>query len=69
MEYRKPDGGSEQEPEGQEDQGLEACAEAAIRAITAKDPAALAKAWRDAFTILESQPHEEYEEEEQEGEI
>lgn len=59
MEYRKPDGGSKQEPEGQEDHALEACAEAAIRAITAKDASALAKAFRDAFTILESEPHDE----------
>lgn len=59
MEYRKPDGGGDQAPEGQEDQGLESCAEAAIRAIAAKDAAGLAKAFRDAFSILESEDHSE----------
>lgn len=62
MEYRKPDGGKEQEPEDQSNQGLTACAEAALRAIAAKDAQSLAKAWQDAFSILESTPHEEAEE-------
>lgn len=61
MEYRKPDGFSDKAPteEDQSDQGLTSCAEAAIRAVHAKDAAALAKAWQDAFEIMESRPHDE----------
>lgn len=66
MDYRKPDGATDKQPENtEEDQGLTACAEAAIRAIHAKDASALAKAWQDGFEILESQPHEEAPGEEQ----
>ena len=65
VETRKADGDKTQAPEtpegGEEDQGLIAAAEAAIRAINAKDSNALAKAWRDGFEILESQPHIEAE--------
>ncbi len=59
MEYRKPDGASEKAPEDEQDQSLISCAEAAIRAINAKDAEALAKAFQDAFDVMESQPHDE----------
>lgn len=59
MEYRKPDGGADKEPEDQTDAGLESAAEAVIRAVTAKDANSLAKAFRDMFEILDSEPHEE----------
>ncbi len=52
---RKPDGGSqEQHSEGNEDQGLDACSEALIRAIHAKDAKAVSAALRDAQEMLSS---------------
>ncbi len=39
--------------------GIEACAEELIRAVHAKDTKAAAAALKDAFQVLESQPHEE----------
>ena len=57
---RKPDGGSEEShSEGNENDSIEASAEALIRAVHAKDAKAVASAMRDAFQILESEPHEE----------
>ncbi len=58
---RKPDGAGneEQHTEGNEDEGLDACSEALIRAVTSKDAKAVSAALRDAFMVLESQPHEE----------
>jgi len=44
------------------DHGLEACAEDLIHAVHAEDPKAVAQALKDAFDILEMEPHEEYEE-------
>ena len=57
----KPEGGmSQDEPK---DQALETCCESMLRAISAKDSKALAQAFRDAFTVVESeeQPEEDNE--------
>ena len=57
---RKPDGTHEEShSEGNEDQGLEACAVDLIRAIHSKDSKAAAAAMRAAFEICDSEPHEE----------
>ncbi len=57
---RKPDGSTEeQHSEGNEGEGLDACSEALIRAVNAKDAKSVSAAIRDAFQILESEPHEE----------
>ena len=64
---RKPDGKEELHgPEDQEDAGLEAAAADLIRAVHAKDEAAVAAALRAAFEICDSEPHEEGEHEENE---
>lgn len=61
---RKPDGSNESTGmEGDEDAGLNASAADLIRAIHAKDEARVAAAFRAAFQILESEPHEESTEE------
>lgn len=44
---------------------LEACAESLIRAINRNDVSAVADALKSAFDVLEAQPHEEYEHEEE----
>lgn len=49
----------EEMPEDHEDQALEAAAEDLIRAVHAKDGKSVAAAFRAAFDILESEPHEE----------
>lgn len=54
---RAPDQKEESEDIGAH--GIEACAEEFIRAVHAKDVKAAAAALKDAFEILESQPHEE----------
>lgn len=61
MAVRKPEGGTEdvEQPESTSNQGLEACAEALIAAVEAKDVAATARALQDAFDVMESAPHEE----------
>ncbi len=56
---RAPDESSEPKDEGSS--GIEACADELIRAVHAKDSKAAAAAIKDAFDILEGQPHEEYE--------
>lgn len=61
IQHRSADGDKQDAPENEQYQGVIACAEAAIRAIHAKDASALAKAWQDAFEIMESQPHQEAE--------
>lgn len=62
--HRKSDGSDpKNEPEDQEDQGLMACAEQMIRAMHAKDAQGVAEAFKAAFEILESAPHEEAEHE------
>lgn len=64
---RKADGGKiENGMEGEEDQGLMACAEDLIRAIHAKDAQAVAGAFKAAFELCETQPHDEYNHEEDE---
>ena len=61
---RKSDGApQESHSEGNENEGIEACAEALIRAMHAKDAKGVAAAFKDAFEILESEPHEEASEE------
>lgn len=42
-----------------DDMGLEAAAQELIDAVGVKDAAGVASALRNAFSILESQPHEE----------
>ena len=66
---RKPEGGMDiGGEEGEEDAGLSSAAEELISAIHSKDSAAVATALRNAFEILESEPHEEKSEEMDEGE-
>lgn len=57
--HRKPDGGTEQMHDGEDDNGLHAAAEDMIRAFHSKDAKALAEAVRAAFQILDAEPHEE----------
>jgi hypothetical protein len=61
--------GSEEEEESGEgnSQGLEAAAEDLIVAVGAKDAAGVAEALRNAFSILDSEPHEEGDHTEEEG--
>ena len=62
MSTRKADGGKvETGNDGEEGQGLMACAEDLVRAIHAKDSKAVAQAFRAAFEILELEPHAENE--------
>lgn len=62
---RKPDGEGieEQHTDGSEDDSLDACSEALIRAFHAKDAKSVSAALRDAFSVMESQPHKEASEE------
>jgi hypothetical protein len=53
---RQPDAGAENV---KEDKGLEACASDMLRAIQANDPKSFAVAIKNAFDIMESEPHEE----------
>lgn len=48
------------EPQTQDDTGIEQCAKDLIKAVQANDVKAAAQAMKAAFIILESQPHEEY---------
>lgn len=59
--HRKKDGNGIEmsHMEGDEDAGLDSCSEALIRALHAKDIKAVSKALREAFQIVDSQPHEE----------
>lgn len=57
---RQPDESETQEKDS-DSTGIEACAKDMISAIEMKDHKRLAEAMRDAFTILENQPHEEAE--------
>jgi len=63
MAVRKAEGGfaDADEPKESENYGLEHCAKSILAAIDAKDASQLAKALKDAFDVLESQPHEEAE--------
>lgn len=57
---RKSDGSTDvSHQEGDENQGLEACADDIIRAINNKDSKQLAEALRSAFECLQSGPAEE----------
>lgn len=69
IQNRAADGSHDSVPEDHQDQGLETCGEDLIRAITSKDAKGVAAAMRAAFAILESEPHEEAGEPEQEGGI
>ena len=64
VQTRASDGSQSSEPIDAEDQALAACGEDLIRAITSKDAEGVANALRSAFSILESEPHEEGAEEE-----
>ena len=65
--HRKPDGSKEEShTEGNENEALEACAEDLIRAIHAKDAKSAAAAFKAAFEVCESYPHEEAEHSESE---
>ena len=59
IQKRASDGSKEEKPEDSQDQGLEAAAEDFIRAVHAKDAKGVAAAFRAAFEMLESEPHEE----------
>ena len=50
---------AEAEPAGDE-MGLEAAAEELIKAVHARDAGMVVDALRNAFAIMESEPHEEY---------
>jgi hypothetical protein len=63
IEKRKADQSPQVEPEDAADQGLDACSEELIRAMHAKDAKGVSAALRAAFEVLESQPHEEAEQE------
>ena len=57
---RKPDGGKEElYTEGNEGDGLELHAEELIRAVQAKDPKAVAEAFRNAFEMLQQESGDE----------
>lgn len=56
---RSPDEGKEPE----QNHGLAACAQSLIDSIHNKDAKGAAQAFQDMFTICESQPHEEYSDE------
>lgn len=56
---RKKDGSMDTAPEAETHDGMHAAAEALLRAVTSKDAAAVATALRDAFEILDSEPHVE----------
>ena len=68
IEHRKPDQeepSSEESQESNDNEGLEAAASDLIDAVHNRDPKAAASAMRAAFELMESQPHEENNEEEQ----
>jgi DNA-binding GntR family transcriptional regulator len=65
IETRKPDENPSQEEESNDDEGLEMAASDLIDAIHNKDPKAAASAMRAAFELMESQPPDESNEEEQ----
>ncbi len=65
---RKPDTSKEDEGGKSDTDGIEYCAQDLIDAVRSGDKQAAARALKDAFEILESQPHEEYDHNEQESE-
>ena len=57
---RKPDGSKQEMYEGgEENSGLEACAEDLMRALNSKDAKAVAEALKAAFEICDAAPHVE----------
>lgn len=69
--HRKPLGGQTEEPtddEGQEDAAMQAAAQDIITAIHNNDSTHLAHALRAAFQILDSEPHDEGEHTNEQGE-
>lgn len=64
IQKRAADGSApETGPEDEQDQGLTSAAEDLIRAVHAKDAQGVAAAFKAAFDMLESAPHEEAEQE------
>lgn len=57
--HRQPSGSIEESSPKGHDEGLEACARDMITALDSKDSRQLAQALRNAFEIMESEPHEE----------
>jgi len=68
MEYRKPDEAFEPDDGDSSDAPLESAAEDLIRCVSAGDKKGAARAIRSAFEILDSEPHEEIEDEKEEQE-
>lgn len=54
-----PDVTTEHRMGDSEDPGLMSCADELLTAVEAKDVQGIARAMRSAFTLLESEPHEE----------
>ena len=70
MAQRKAGGGQAEQPldsqeESQENYALELCAEEIIRSVESKDPKRLYKALQAAFQVMELEPHEEVEHEDE----
>lgn len=63
IEIRKPD-----MPESEENHGLMECMKQLSNALHSNDSKAAAQAFKDAFEICESYPHDEYEHDEQDTE-
>ena len=59
IQRRTPDGGHEDTPENHSEDGLRSCAQDLIKAVQTGNEERVAKALRDAFEILDSEPHEE----------
>lgn len=59
MGKREPDGHIDTREEHEHDDGLMSCMEEFLSAHKAQDAKAMAEAFRNAFSICESQPHEE----------
>lgn len=57
--YKSPDGGIKSEPTYSDGDDLRECASDLLKAVQSNDINAVAEAIRAAFTILDSQPHEE----------
>ena len=61
MAKRKPDGSTEETgSEGHEDDGMETCMMDLQKCLTSGDHKGMAKAFRDAFEILDAEPHTEF---------
>lgn len=62
MKMREPDEKPDDQPEDPS-AAIESCARDLIKAVHAQDIKSVAEAIQSAFTILDSQPHEEYDHE------